>query len=123
MEIRGEHLQIAYGDYIAVSEMDIHVQKGKVTSIIGPNGSGKSTVLKGLTRLLSYKSGAVYLDDRDLKEFSTKELARRIGVLPQIHSRTALDFQVKELVGYGRMPIRSGISRTVTRIKRSSTGP
>lgn len=103
MEIRGEQLQIAYGDYIAVEDMDIHVRKGMITSIIGPNGSGKSTVLKGLTRLLGYKSGAVYLDNRSLKDFSAKELARHIGVLPQSHSAPP-DFQVKELVGYGRMP-------------------
>lgn len=103
MEIRGERLQIVYGDYVAVADMDIHVQKGMVTSIIGPNGSGKSTVLKGLTRLLGYKSGTVYLDGRDIKDFSAKELARRIGVLPQIHLAPP-DFQVKDLVGYGRMP-------------------
>lgn len=117
MEIRGEQLQIAYGDYVAVTDMDIHVQKGMVTSIIGPNGSGKSTVLKGLTRLLGYKSGAVYLDDRDLKEFSTKELARRIGVLPQIHSAPP-DFQVKELVGYGRMPYQKWYERNSDEDKR-----
>ena len=103
MEIRGEKLEIAYGDYIAVKEMDIRVRKGQITSIIGPNGSGKSTVLKGLTRLLDCKKGAVYVDGRNLKEFTPKELARQIGVLPQIHSAPP-DFQVKELVGYGRMP-------------------
>ena len=103
MEIRGEKLEIGYGDYIAVREMDIHVQKGMITSIIGPNGSGKSTVLKGLTRLLGYRSGAVYVSGRNLKEFTAKELAQHIGVLPQIHSAPP-DFLVKELVGYGRMP-------------------
>ena len=103
MEIKGEKLELAYGDYTAVRDMDIHVQKGMITSIIGPNGSGKSTVLKGLTRLLGYKNGAVYVDRRNLKEFTSKELAQHIGVLPQIHSAPP-DFQVKELVGYGRMP-------------------
>ena len=50
-----------------------------------------------------YKNGAVYVDRRNLKEFTSKELAQHIGVLPQIHSAPP-DFQVKELVGYGRMP-------------------
>ena len=110
MEIKGVKLQIAYGDYVAVENMDIHVQKGMITSIIGPNGSGKSTVLKGLTRLLGYKNGHVYVNERDLKDFSTKELARHIGVLPQIHSAPP-DFQVKELVGYGRMPYQKWYER------------
>lgn len=111
MEIRGERLQMAYGDYVAVSEMNIHVQKGKITSIIGPNGSGKSTVLKGLTRLLSCKSGTVYVNNREIGDFSAKELARHIGVLPQIHSAPP-DFLVKDLVSYGRMPYRKWYERS-----------
>lgn len=59
MEIRAEQLQIGYGDYIAVRDMDIQVKKGEITTIVGPNGSGKSTVLKALTRLLKYQKGAV----------------------------------------------------------------
>ena len=89
MEIKGERLEIAYGDYTAVADMNIRVEKGKITSIIGPNGSGKSTVLKGLTRLLNCKTGTVSLDGRDLKSFSGTELARRIGVLPQMHCAPA----------------------------------
>lgn len=110
MEIKAQHIEIAYGDYLAVKDMDIRVEKGKITTIIGPNGSGKSTVLKGLTRLLNYRKGSVYLDARNLKEFSAKELARHIGVLPQIHSAPP-DFQVKELVSYGRMPYQKWYER------------
>lgn len=94
---------MAYGEFVAVAQMDIRIQKGKITTIIGPNGSGKSTVLKGLSRLLSYRGGAVYLGEKDMKNFGAKELARRVAVLPQIHAAPP-DFRVKELVGYGRMP-------------------
>lgn len=109
MEVNATGLQIGYGDYIAVDGIDIHIAKHEITSIIGPNGSGKSTVLKALTRLLRYQQGAVCIDGRDLHAFGAKELARRIGVLPQIHSAPA-DFRVKELVGYGRMPHQSFFS-------------
>lgn len=110
MEIRAEKLEIAYGDYLAVRDMDVRVEKGKITTIIGPNGSGKSTVLKALTRLLSYRRGAIYLDARSLRDFSAKELARHIGVLPQFHSAPP-DFQVKDLVSYGRMPYQRWYER------------
>ena len=103
MELNATGLQIGYGDYIAVEEMDICVGRHEITSIIGPNGSGKSTVLKALTRLLRYQRGSVEVDGRDLLAFGAKELARRIGVLPQMHAAPA-DFRVKELVSYGRMP-------------------
>ena len=103
MVVNGKKLNIGYGDHTVVRDMDINIKAGKITSIIGPNGSGKSTVLKALTRLLPYKQGSVFIDGRSLKDYSSKELARNIGVLPQIHSAPP-DFQVKELVGYGRMP-------------------
>ena len=103
MEIKSEELKIGYGDFTVINSMDLHVQAGKITSIIGPNGSGKSTVLKALTRLLPYKRGKIYMDGRSLKDFSSRELARSIAVLPQIHSAPP-DFRVRELVGYGRMP-------------------
>lgn len=86
-----------------IEEMDIRISKNEITTIIGPNGSGKSTVLKAITRLLQYQSGVVSIDGRDLKSFGTKELARCIGVLPQMHHAPA-DFRVRELVSYGRMP-------------------
>lgn len=110
MEVKATHLQIGYGDYVVVDDFDIRISKHEITSIIGPNGSGKSTVLKSLTRLLRYQKGTVYIDGRDLQDFGPKELARRIGVLPQIHSAPA-DFRVKELVGYGRMPYQGLFSR------------
>lgn len=110
MEVNAKNLQIGYGDYVVVEDLDICIAKHEITSIIGPNGSGKSTVLKALTRLLRYQRGAVRIDGRDLQEFGPKELARRIGVLPQMHSAPA-DFRVKELVGYGRMPHQRLFSR------------
>lgn len=103
MEIDAKTIQIRYGGYLAVSELDICINKSEITTIIGPNGSGKSTVLKALTRLLKISQGTICLDSRPIHEYGNKELAKRVGVLPQVHSAPA-DFRVKELVGYGRMP-------------------
>ena len=102
-EITARQLEISYGETLVVSDLDIHIRKGEITTIIGPNGSGKSTVLKALTRLLKYRTGVVEILERDLKDYDTKELARLIGVLPQKHTAPP-DFTVRDLVGYGRMP-------------------
>lgn len=103
MELKASSLQIGYGDHVVVEDMDVEIQRGKITTIIGPNGSGKSTVLKAITRLIRYQKGSVMLGDQDILEMKPKELAKSIGVLPQIHTAPS-DFRVKELVGYGRMP-------------------
>lgn len=109
MEINASGLQIGYGDHVIIDGMDLCIAKDKITTIIGPNGSGKSTVLKALTRLIKYQKGNVLLEGRDIQELKPKELARKLGVLPQLHSAPS-DFRVKELVGYGRMPYQKLIS-------------
>ena len=106
MEIKAKNIQVGYGDSIVIEEMDIHLKKGEITTVIGPNGSGKSTVLKAITKLLRFQKGTVRLDGRNLLSFSNKELARQIGVLPQCHTAPP-DFKVKDLVSYGRMPYQS----------------
>ena len=103
MEISGKGLQIGYGEHLVIKELDVTFLSTRITSIIGPNGSGKSTVLKALTKLLPYKSGVVRLDGRNLADYSSKEWARSVAVLPQVHTAPP-DFKVRELVGYGRLP-------------------
>lgn len=105
MEIRGSNVKIGYGNYIVVDDIDVSVYKGKITTIVGPNGSGKSTVLKALTRLLPCKSGDIFLDGTNVNEYSNKEFARKVGVLPQKHTAPP-DFTVKDLIGYGRIPFQ-----------------
>lgn len=103
MELNASQLQVGYGERVIVDSMDMHIAHGKITTIIGPNGSGKSTVLKAITRLIRFQHGSVLLNGRDILQLKPKELARTIGVLPQMHSAPA-DFRVKDLVSYGRMP-------------------
>lgn len=109
MEIKGKSLQICYGDYIAVNNIDIDVYKGQITSIVGPNASGKSTVLKAMTRLIDYKIGTVDISGKNIKNIGTKDFAKMVGVLPQKHSAPP-DFKVKDLVGYGRVPYQKWYS-------------
>lgn len=105
MEINAKNLEIGYGDSIVISDIDVNIEKGKITTIIGPNGSGKSTVLKAITRLLKYQKGTVYVENKNLLQYESKELAKVIGVLPQKHSAPP-DFKVRDLVAYGRMPYK-----------------
>src|SRR5580765_8609353 len=43
--------QVFYGDFLAVRDSEVQVQKGKITGFIGPSGCGKSTVLRSLNRM------------------------------------------------------------------------
>lgn len=76
---------------------------GRITAIVGPNACGKSTLLRGLARLLKSSGGHVILDGKDMSGLHTKEVARRLGLLPQT-SIAPEGISVADLVSRGRFP-------------------
>ncbi|MFV0532217.1 MAG: ABC transporter ATP-binding protein [Cumulibacter sp.] len=96
-------ISIGYGDRIISDEIDVAIPTGELTVIIGPNACGKSTLLRGLARMVPVRSGTVELDGKAIGSYPAKEVARRLGVLPQ--SPVAPDgIAVDELVARGRYP-------------------
>ncbi|MGC4439707.1 ABC transporter ATP-binding protein, partial [Streptococcus suis] len=69
----------------------------------GSNGCGKSTLLKALTRIQAIKSGQILIDGEAIAKLSTKEVAKKIALLPQVLEATE-GISVYELVSYGRFP-------------------
>ncbi|MGO2557945.1 SIP domain-containing protein [Brachybacterium sp.] len=101
--IEAKHLHLAYDRREIVHDLSLTLPEGQITIIVGANGSGKSTLLRGMSRLLPPTSGGVMLDGRELRSLRGKELARRLGLLPQ--SPLAPDgVTVRELVSRGRFP-------------------
>ncbi len=92
-----------YGDKCVVSDVAFTLPKGKVTSLIGPNGAGKSTVLNMMTRLIECDEGTVELDGKPLKQWKSKELAKKIAILTQTNN-IQMKLTIRELVAFGRFP-------------------
>ena len=98
-----QDLTLAYDRTVIVDRLDVSIPDGSFTVIVGANGSGKSTLLRGLARMLKPRTGAVYLDGRQIRSIPAKEAARRLGLLPQ--GPVAPDgITVADLVGRGRYP-------------------
>ena len=108
--LNGNQITISYGDNVIVNNLDITVPDGRITSIIGPNGCGKSTLLKALSRLLTISNGEIVLDGESIHKQATKELAKKIAILPQ-SPEVADGLTVGELVSYGRFPHQKGFGR------------
>jgi len=101
--LRAEGLTLAYGDRAVVHELDLVIPRGRVTAVVGANGCGKSTLLRALARLLGPRAGTVLLEGQPIARLPTKEVARRLGLLPQ--SPVAPDgLAVEDLVARGRYP-------------------
>lgn len=102
-----EHLTLGYGKghekKTVAEDLSIAIPDGELTVIIGPNACGKSTLLRTLSRLLQPVQGQVYLDGQMIQRYHTRDVARRLGLLPQ-NSIAPGDMTVKALVSRGRYP-------------------
>ena len=96
-------VRLAYDQLVIVDELSLEIPDGQITAVVGPNACGKSTLLRALARLLKPQSGKVMLDGSEIHSLKTKEVARRLGLLPQ--SPNAPDgITVADLVARGRSP-------------------
>ena len=108
--LSAEQLTVAYDEKIIIQQLDVTFPKNKITAIIGPNGCGKSTLLKTMSRLQKAVSGITYLDGKNIYKTSTKEMAKKMAILPQSPDSPS-GLSVYDLVSFGRTPYQSGFSR------------
>ncbi|BDZ53649.1 ABC transporter ATP-binding protein [Agromyces marinus] len=108
--LAAEGVRLGYDGRTVVDGLDLRIPPGRITVIVGPNACGKSTLLRGLARLHPVEGGRVSLDGADVARMPRRELARRVGVLPQ--SSIAPDgVRVADLVGRGRFPHQGWFGR------------
>lgn len=98
-----KNLSLAYDEKKIIKDLNLKIPEGKITIFIGGNGSGKSTLLNSMARLLKPVEGAVYLNGKEINQISTREVAKKLAILPQ--SSTIPDgITVRKLVEQGRYP-------------------
>ncbi|SFR87026.1 iron complex transport system ATP-binding protein [Agromyces sp. CF514] len=108
--LAADGVSLGYDGRRVIDGLDLVIPTGRITAIVGPNACGKSTLLRGFARLHQLDGGRVTLDGRDVASMPRRELARRVGVLPQ--SSIAPDgVRVAELVGRGRYPHQGWFGR------------
>ncbi|EFW88790.1 ABC transporter ATP-binding protein [Streptococcus equinus] len=102
-EIKAENISVAYDDKVIIENLSTKIAHQKITTIIGANGCGKSTLLKSLTRIQAVNEGKILIDGQAITTLPTKEVAKKIALLPQVLEATE-GISVYELVSYGRFP-------------------
>ncbi|TPQ21443.1 ABC transporter ATP-binding protein [Streptomyces sporangiiformans] len=97
---------VGYGTRTVIDDLDVAIPPGVITTIIGPNGCGKSTLLRTLSRLLKPAKGTVVLDGEDIARLRTRDVAKKLGLLPQAPVAPE-GLTVSDLVARGRHPHQS----------------
>ncbi len=95
-----------YGAESILKGIDFRAVEGGITALVGPNGCGKSTLLKVMARILLPSDGEVLLDGEPVHDIPTKEVARKLALLPQ-GPIAPEGLSVRELVSQGRYPHQS----------------
>jgi iron complex transport system ATP-binding protein len=106
VKLTAQGLSAGYGNRPVFEDLGVELPAGAFTVIVGPNACGKSTLLRTLARLLPARHGTVLLDGTDIHSLPTREVARRLGVLPQ-SPLVPEGVTVQDLVGRGRQPHQS----------------
>ena len=103
MELHIEDLSTGYGEKAISQHLTFPIPSGQITALIGANGCGKSPLLKTICRIIPPLGGTVKLGGKSLWDYDSRQLARKVGILPQNPSAPG-ELTVRELVMYGRAP-------------------
>jgi len=99
-EVAFESVTFAYGDREPViRDVSLSVPAGATVGLAGPTGTGKSTLLKLVPRFHDIESGAVQVDDVDVREYSLRALREEIAIVEQ--TPYLFSGSVAENIAYG----------------------
>ncbi|NLV87563.1 MAG: ABC transporter ATP-binding protein [Clostridiales bacterium] len=106
-------LQVGHGKQVVINNLTFFLPENEVTAIVGLNGCGKSTLLNALGRVLAPKAGLVILNGADIQSLPSKQVAKKIALLPQ-ETTAPEGMTILDLVRFGRQPHQQWFSQWST---------
>ncbi len=83
MILEANGIEFRYKSKEVLKDIEFHLEKNEILSILGPNGVGKTTLLKCMNTILKPQNGTILVDREDVLKLEQKEIARRVGYVPQ----------------------------------------
>ena len=112
--LTSKDLSIGYksksSEHVIAKDININIDAGKLVALIGENGIGKSTLLRPLSVLKKPLSGSVYLNEKNLTDFSQVDLAQNLSLV-LTEKLPPSNLTVFELIALGRQPYTNWIGK------------
>ena len=97
-----EHVRFGYNpNKIIIKDFTAHVKPGQKIAIVGPTGAGKTTIVKLLMRFYDVNSGAILIDNHNIKDFNRSELRQLFGMVLQ--DTWLFNGSIKDNIRYGKL--------------------
>ena len=109
-----KNLKKQYGDNIILKDINLHINRGEVVSLIGPSGSGKSTILRCIVDLESITSGEILIEGNNLTDKNVDKKIKK-----EILLKTGMVFQTFNL--FPHLSVRNNIVKTLKLVKKIDT--
>lgn len=102
-----KNLSFKYNTTKAIfSDLNLTIKKGEITTLLGKNGCGKSTLIKLLSKNITNYTGNIFLENKELKSYSLKELATKLSIVYQ-NNITPQEITVFDMVSFARLPYQN----------------
>jgi len=85
---------------LALRKVNLNIKAGAVTALVGPSGGGKTTIAKLIYRHYDPSSGAVKIDDRDVRDYDLFSLRQFLAIVPQ--EVEIFDLSVRDNIAYAK---------------------
>ncbi|MCF6248814.1 MAG: ABC transporter ATP-binding protein/permease [Desulfobacula sp.] len=120
--IRFENVIFSYQNQVkkVINCVNFSIKPGEIVALVGENGSGKSTIVKLLARLYDPKSGTIFLDDQNIKEFNPDAFRKKISVVFQDHIRYQLS--ANENIFLGNVTEKDNLEKIKSAAKKTDIG-
>lgn len=82
--VKFENIEIKYGDFVAIENLNLDIKEGEFFTFLGPSGCGKTTSLRALVGFISPSKGKVYVGDKDVTNLPVEK--RNIGMVFQSYA-------------------------------------
>ena len=98
------HVTLGYRKDTILRDINLTIKPNSLTALIGLNGAGKSTLFRCLSKQKELSDGDIWVYGRNIKDYSFKEYAKIVSVVPQLSSIAQVDYKVRDFLVEGRTP-------------------